>query len=67
MITTALRVLGTILSGPMLLLGVIWALQGVGVLPGSFMSGDIKWTLIGIPTAIAGGLLVWWLNRRPRA
>jgi hypothetical protein len=66
MIGLAIRVLGTILSGPMLVLGIIWALQGVGILPGSFMSGDIKWTFIGIPTAIAGGLLVYWLNRGVR-
>ena len=67
MITLALRVLATVLSGPMLLMGIIWTLQGVGLMPGSFMSGDIKWALIGAPMAMAGLFLVYWLNRRPSA
>ena len=31
-----LRILATILSGPMLLIGIIWVLQGLNILPGSF-------------------------------
>lgn len=27
--------------------GVVWLLQGIGVLPGSFMSNDPVWALIG--------------------
>ena len=61
----ALRVLATILSGPMLLIGVIWVLQGLNVLPGSFMTGHIIWAIYGAPLALAGGALVWWVNRRP--
>jgi hypothetical protein len=37
------------------LMGWVWILQGVGVLPGSFMSGDIVW-------AIIGGMLVFVAN-----
>ena len=36
--------------------GAIWGLQGLGVLPGSFMSGDPTWALLGaalIAAAIA--------------
>lgn len=62
-----IRILATILSGPMLLIGVIWILQGINVLPGSFMTGDIKWAVFGTGLAIMGGVLVWWLVRRPRA
>lgn len=58
-----LRVLATILSGPMLLIGVVWVLQGVGVLPGSFMTGQIIWAVYGAPLALAGAALVWWVNR----
>jgi hypothetical protein len=29
------------------LVGAVWLLQGVGVLPGSFMSGDPTWAIIG--------------------
>jgi hypothetical protein len=61
------RVLATILCGPMLLIGCIWILQGLNVLPGSFMTGDIKWAVFGLILALAGAALVYWLNRRPRA
>jgi hypothetical protein len=60
------RVLATILCGPMLLVGCIWILQGVNILPGSFMTGDIKWAVFGLILGLAGAALVYWLNRRPR-
>ncbi len=34
--------------------GVIWALQGFGVIGGSFMSGDSLWAIIGPVVAVAG-------------
>lgn len=34
-----------------LILGGVWVLQGIGVLPGSFMTGETEW-------AVYGGLLV---------
>jgi hypothetical protein len=61
------RVLATIISGPMLLIGCIWILQGLNILPGSFMTGDIKWAAFGAILALAGAALVFWLNRRPIA
>ena len=60
---TAGRVLATIVSGPMLLIGVVWILQGVNILPGSFMTGDIKWAVFGVVLAALGGWLVYWLNK----
>jgi hypothetical protein len=41
------------------LTGAIWILQGVGVLPGSFMSGDIVWAAIGIVLWFVSGVLLW--------
>jgi hypothetical protein len=29
-------------------MGLIWILQGVNILPGSFMTGDIRWAWRGI-------------------
>jgi hypothetical protein len=37
--------------------GVIWALQGFGVIGGSFMSGDSVWAIIG-PIVGAVGLIL---------
>ncbi|HUY86018.1 MAG TPA: hypothetical protein VMU77_02805 [Acidimicrobiales bacterium] len=40
--------------------GAIWFTQGIGVLKGSFMTGDTTWVVIGIGTFAVGiGLLVW--------
>ena len=43
-----LRVVGVVL----MLFGVIWFLQGINILPGSFMTGQLKWAIYG---AIAFG------------
>ncbi len=37
-----------------LLAGLVWTLQGVGVLQGSFMSNDPTWMWIGAITVLAG-------------
>ena len=60
----ALRYLATIFSGPLLLVGIIWVLQGLNILPGSFMTGQIIWAVYGAPMALIGGVLTWWINRR---
>ena len=66
LLTIIIRVLSTIVSGPLLIIGCVWVLQGVNVLPGSFMTGHIQWALYGAVMALAGGGLVFWLNR-PKA
>ena len=48
-----------------LLVGCVWILQGVNVLPGSFMTGQTKWAIYGGLLTIAGiGLLVRANRRR---
>jgi hypothetical protein len=34
--------------------GIVWTLQGVGDIGGSFMSGNSIWAVIGPVTAVAG-------------
>jgi hypothetical protein len=46
--------------------GVIWALQGFGVIGGSFMSGDSVWAIIG-PIVAAIGLILAVIGVRRRA
>ena len=41
-----------------LLTGGVWILQGLGILPGSFMSGQRTWLLIGLVVAVIGLALV---------
>jgi hypothetical protein len=56
------RFLGVILFA----IGVVWFLQGMSVLPGSFMSGQRKWALIGAITAAVGAALWRSAIRRRR-
>ena len=49
----------------LIVVGVIWTLQGVGVLGGSVMSGSTMWAIIGPIVAIVGVYLIvrWWRSR----
>ncbi|MDP9251882.1 MAG: hypothetical protein M3O80_02655 [Chloroflexota bacterium] len=46
------------------LMGTIWIFQGIGVLPGSFMTGQIVWAAIGSVLLFASALLLWAAFRR---
>jgi len=39
--------------------GVLWALQGLNVVQGSFMSGQTMWLVLGIVLVLLGGWLLW--------
>ena len=41
----------------MVLVGAVWLLQGVGILPGSFMTGQLFWAVMGAIFLVVGGLL----------
>jgi hypothetical protein len=48
-----------LMAATLLVVGVVWILQGLDVLGGSGMSGHIEWTVIGtILVALAIGLLL---------
>jgi hypothetical protein len=47
-----------IVGGLMVLVGGVWLLQGVGILPGSFMTGQPFWAIMGAVFLAVGGLLV---------
>jgi uncharacterized membrane-anchored protein YitT (DUF2179 family) len=48
----------------LVLSGGIWFLQGVNVLPGSFMTGQIRWAVYGGIAVAAGVSLLIAANRR---
>ena len=43
-----------IVGGLILLAGAVFAGQGLGFIPGSYMTGDIKWFWIGSGMVVAG-------------
>ena len=63
----AFKIAASLVIGLMFWMGVVWILQGINVIPGSFMTGDIKWTFIGAALDAAALGLSYWLNRGPRA
>ena len=62
-----MRTIGLVVGVLAILAGAVWTLQGVGVLPGSFMSSNPTWVVIGLATAVIGLGLVLWSRRRPVA
>lgn len=46
-------------GGILAFLGGVWLLQGVGVLPGSFMTGQAFWAIMGAVVLVAGGILIF--------
>jgi LPXTG-motif cell wall-anchored protein len=56
----ALNIVGVLL----VVVGGIWFLQGIGVLPGSFMTGQIRWAAYGGIAVIVGIALLLAARRR---
>ncbi|GAB3498387.1 hypothetical protein [Nocardiopsis coralliicola] len=54
------------LGALMVLMGGVWGLQGMGVLPGSVMTGVTLWAVVGPIVAVAGLALVLWGVRARR-
>jgi hypothetical protein len=44
-----------------LLAGVVFFFQGIGVIPGSFMTGRSEWAVIGA-ALVAGAVALFWLS-----
>jgi hypothetical protein len=47
----------------LLTIGVVWFLQGINILPGSFMTGQIQWAYNGGAAAIVGIVILVLANR----
>ena len=59
-----MKVIVNIIGVLLLLAGGTFFLQGINILPGSFMTGDPQWAVNGgIIIAIGLGLMLW-ANRR---
>ena len=58
--------MGSLILGVIAILaGAVWILQGTGVLPGSFMTGQRMWLIIGIIVGIVGLALAYNGIRKP--
>jgi hypothetical protein len=59
-----MRIILIVLGIMFLLVGVVWTLQGVNILPGSFMSGQIQWAYAGLAAILIAVGLFWFALRR---
>jgi hypothetical protein len=60
-----MRIAMNVVGSFCLLIGCVWILQGINVLPGSFMTGQTKWAVYGALVLVAGiGLLIAANHRR---
>jgi uncharacterized membrane protein HdeD (DUF308 family) len=52
------RPVALVLGGILVVIGLIWFLQGIGVLGGSAMSGVVLWAIVGPIVALVGVFLL---------
>jgi hypothetical protein len=55
-----------VVGGLIILMGGVWLLQGIGILPGSFMTGQPFWAVTGAIFVAVGGLFVFGGTRSNR-
>ncbi|QCB53681.1 hypothetical protein E5675_04010 [Sphingopyxis sp. PAMC25046] len=63
----ALKGMMTIVGVAMILVGGLWALQGLDIVrwpASSFMLGDTVWTRNGVVTMVVGAVLVWFARKK---
>lgn len=54
-----LNVVGVLL----MLIGAIWFLQGINLLPGSFMTGQTQWAVYGAIAFVVGAVALYRARR----
>ena len=62
-----MRILLNVVGAVLVFFGGVWFLQGINVLPGSFMTGQIKWAVYGGIALVAGVIVLIWANRKKKA
>jgi hypothetical protein len=60
-----MRILLNIVGSLLVLSGAVWFLQGINLLPGSFMTGQIRWAIYG-GIAVASGVALLLGANSPR-
>ena len=59
-----MRIVLNVVGALLVATGCIWILQGINVIPGSFMTGQTKWAMYGLVSLIAGAALLITARRR---
>jgi hypothetical protein len=59
-----IKIVVTVFGALVILMGVIWFLQGINILPGSFMTGQVRWAINGGIAILVGAALIAAANLR---
>ena len=59
-----MKIVWNIVGILLILAGGLWFLQGVNVLPGSYMSGQSQWAIYGGMALLLGAGLIVYVDRR---
>ena len=59
-----MRILLNVVGVLCLIMGGVWFLQGINILPGSFMTGQTKWAIYGGLLVVAAIAVLLVANRR---
>jgi hypothetical protein len=59
-----MKIFLNILSVMLILAGGVFFLQGINILPGSFMTGEPQWAINGGIFIVVGISLLLWASRR---
>ena len=60
-----MKTLFYVIGGLLILGGTVWFLQGINILPGSFMTGDPQWAINGAISIVVGiGLILFGRSRK---
>ena len=59
-----MKILLNIFAVLLILSGGVWFLQGINMLPGSFMTGQIQWAIYGGIAIVVGGGILFFANRK---
>jgi hypothetical protein len=52
------KIVVTVFGVLVILMGAVWFLQGINVLPGSFMTGQVRWAINGGIAILVGAILI---------
>ncbi len=58
-----MKIVWSVIGVLLILAGGVWFLQGVGVFPGSLMSGQTQWAIYGGLAILLGAGLLLYVNR----
>jgi hypothetical protein len=59
-----LKIIIKVIAVLLMVAGLVWALQGLNILPGTFMRGDPQWVINGAVIAVVGAGLFWFASRK---